>query len=111
MGMLVVHQEKITDIKAMISICPFGAMEEKDGKLEVNSACKLCKLCVKKGQPGVMEYVEEETPQIDKSLWNGITVYVDHVDGEIHPVTYELPGKAKELAGSLFFHKFVAIKA
>ena len=98
MGMLVVHQEKITDIKAMISICPFGAMEEKDGKLEVNSACKLCKLCVKKGQPGVMEYVEEETPQIDKSLWNGITVYVDHVDGEIHPVTYELLGKAKELA-------------
>ena len=98
MGMLVVHQEKITDIKAMISICPFGAMEEKDGKLEVNSACKLCKLCVKKGQPGVMEYVEEETTQIDKSLWNGITVYVDHVDGEIHPVTYELLGKAKELA-------------
>lgn len=98
MGMLVVHQEKITDIKAMISICPFGAMEEKDGKLEVNSACKLCKLCVKKGQPGVMEYVEEEAPQIDKSLWNGITVYVDHVDGEIHPVTYELLGKAKELA-------------
>ena len=98
MGMLVVHQEKITDIKAMISICPFGAMEEKDGKREVNSACKLCKLCVKKGQPGVMEYVEEETPQIDKSLWNGITVYVDHVDGEIHPVTYELLGKAKELA-------------
>ena len=45
-----------------------------------------------------MEYVEEETPQIDKSLWNGITVYVDHVDGEIHPVTYELLGKAKELA-------------
>ena len=36
--------------------------------------------------------------QIDKSQWQGIAVYVDHVDGRIHPVTYELIGKAKEMA-------------
>ena len=60
MGKLIVHQDKVTDINAMISICPFNALEEKDGKLEVNAGCKLCKLCVKKGQPGAMEYVEEE---------------------------------------------------
>ena len=98
MGKLIVHQDKVTDINAMISICPFNALEEKDGKLEVNAGCKLCKLCVKKGQPGAMEYVEEEVKTVDKSLWNGITVYVDHVNGEIHPVTYELLGKAGELA-------------
>ncbi|MCR5175575.1 MAG: electron transfer flavoprotein subunit alpha/FixB family protein [Anaerovibrio sp.] len=98
MGKLVVHQEKITDIKEMISICPFNALEENDGKLEVNAGCKLCKLCVKKGQPGVMEYIEEEVKSVDKSLWKGITVYVDHVNGEIHPVTLELLGKAGELA-------------
>lgn len=103
MGKLVVHQEKITDIKAMVAICPFKALEEKDGKLEINAACKMCKLCVKKGQPGVMEFVEEEVtkPVVDKSLWRGITVYVDHVDGEIHPVTYELLGKARELADKI----------
>lgn len=100
--MLVVHQDKITDINAMVSICPFGALENKDGKLEVSAACKLCKLCVKKGQPGVMEFVEETAaPAIDKSQWKGITVYVDHVDGEIHPVTYELLGKARELADKI----------
>ena len=98
MGKLIVHQDKVTDINEMISICPFNALEEKDGKLEVNAGCKLCKLCVKKGQPGAMEYVEEEVKTVDKSLWNGITVYVDHVNGEIHPVTFELLGKAGELA-------------
>ena len=98
MGKLIVHQEKITDIAAMIEICPFKALEEKNGKLEINAACKLCKLCVKKGQPGVMEFVEEEVgPAVDKSKWNGIAVYVDHVEGEIHPVTFELLGKAREL--------------
>ena len=98
MGKLIVHQDKVTDIKAMVSICPFNALEEKDGKLEVNAGCKLCKLCVKKGQPGAMEFVEEEVKTVDKSLWKGITVYVDHVNGEIHPVTFELLGKAGELA-------------
>ena len=41
---------------------------------------------------------DQKAEEIDKSLWNGIVVYVDHVDGKIHPVTYELIGKAKELA-------------
>ena len=58
--------------------------------------------CVKKGPAGAVEYVEDEKKEeIDKSQWNGIAVYVDHVDGEIHPVTYELIGKARELASKI----------
>lgn len=101
MGKLIIDQSKIEDIQALIDVCPFGAMEEKDGKLEINAACKTCKLCVKKGPKGAVTYVEDEKPQIDKSLWNGITVYVDHVDGKIHPVTFELIGKARELAARI----------
>lgn len=102
MGKLIVHQDKVTDIAAMVALCPFKALEDNDGKLEINAACKLCKLCVKKGQPGAVEFVEEEEgPQVDKSLWKGITVYVDHVEGDIHPVTLELLGKARELADKI----------
>ncbi|MCI7099073.1 MAG: FAD-binding protein [Lachnospiraceae bacterium] len=101
MGKLIIDQSKIEDIQALMDICPFGAMEEKDGKLEINAACKTCKLCVKKGPKGAVTYVEDEKPQIDKSLWNGIAVYVDHVDGKIHPVTMELIGKARELAAKI----------
>ena len=91
MPKLVIHQEKVEDPQVLVDICPFGAMEEKDGKLSINAACKMCKLCVKKGPAGAVEYVEDEKKEeIDKSQWNGIAVYVDHVDGEIHPVTYEL---------------------
>jgi electron transfer flavoprotein alpha subunit len=46
----------------------------------------------------VFELVEFETAEADKDLWRGIAVYVDHVEGEIHPVTFELIGKARELA-------------
>ncbi|KGO14783.1 electron transfer flavoprotein subunit alpha/FixB family protein [Clostridium botulinum] len=103
MGKLVVNQEKLTPsiIEELVKICPFGALGENSGKIEVSAACKMCKLCVKKGPAGVMEFVEEEKSHIDKSLWKGIAVYVDHVDGDIHPVTYELIGKARELANKI----------
>lgn len=101
MAKLVINQDKIGNIEEIIKICPFGAMENVGGKLEINASCKMCRLCVKKGPKGAVEYVEEEVKKIDKSLWNGITVYVDHVEGEIHPVTYELIGKARELANKV----------
>ncbi len=101
MAKLVVNQKLVGNIEELISICPFGAMENKNGELFINAACKMCKLCVKKGPKGAVEYVEEETVSIDKSLWKGIAVYVDHIDGAIHPVTYELIGKARELAAKV----------
>lgn len=103
MGKLVVNQEKLTPsvIEKLVNICPFNAIEDKGGKIEINAACKMCKICVKKGPAGVIEFVEEEVVQIDKSLWRGVAVYVDHVEGDIHPVTFELIGKARELAAKI----------
>ena len=99
MAKLIVHQECIPDKNELIKICPFGAMEVQDGDVVINAACKMCQLCVKKGPKGAVEYVEDKKkPEIDKSAWKGIAVYADHVDGNIHPVTYELIGKAKEMA-------------
>lgn len=98
MAKLIINQEKVGNIQELISICPFGALEEKDNKLQINAACKMCKLCVKKGPQGAIEYVEEIVETVDKDKWKGIAVYVDHIDGVIHPVTYELIGKARELA-------------
>ena len=54
MGKLIVHNERVQDAAALIKICPFGAMENIGGNIEINSACRLCKLCVKRGG-GVFE--------------------------------------------------------
>ena len=101
MAKLIVHQEKITNSQEFIQICPFNAMQEKDNEVIITAGCRMCRLCEKKGQ-GAVEYIADEVqPQIDKSKWRGIAVYVDHVDGKIHPVTYELLGKARELAAKI----------
>ncbi|MBC5996034.1 electron transfer flavoprotein subunit alpha [Romboutsia ilealis] len=98
MAKIVVNIEKIEDIKSVLEICPFGAIEEVNGKIEIGAGCKMCKLCVKNGPKGAFEFIEEKKVSINKDEWKGITVYVDHHEGEIHPVTYELIGKAREMA-------------
>ncbi|PXV95694.1 electron transfer flavoprotein alpha subunit apoprotein [Lachnotalea glycerini] len=105
MGQLVCNQDKVNElnIEELIKVCPFGAIEYTDGKIEVNAGCKMCKLCVKKGPVGVMEFIETETKKVNKDLWKGISVYVDHVGGSIHPVTMELIGKARDLAAVVHF--------
>jgi electron transfer flavoprotein alpha subunit len=105
MGRLVVNESKLNSeiVKQLVDICPFKAIEDNNGKIEINAGCKMCKICVKRGPAGVMEFVEDEVKTVDKSLWKGIAVYVDHVEGDIHPVTLELIGKAKELANKVNF--------
>ena len=98
MGKLVINHHLVTSDKAeaLVSLCPFGAISYDNGKLDISSGCKMCKMCVRKGQ-GLVDFVEE-TKEIDKSLWKGICVYADCSGGVIHRVTFELCGKAKELA-------------
>ena len=98
MGKLVIQQQLINaeNAKILSELCPIGAISYADRKLDISSACKMCKMCVRKGG-GLVTYEEEQT-SIDKSLWRGITVYADCIGGRIHRVTFELIGKARELA-------------
>jgi len=98
MGKLLINHNLVTPEKAeaLIRLCPFGAISYSGSKLDISAACKMCKMCVRKGQ-GLVEY-QEETSEIDKSLWKGIAVYADCAGGQLHRVTFELIGKAKELA-------------
>ncbi len=99
MASLKINQNQITPELAgsLVKSCPFGAISEVDGKISISSACKMCKICVK-NSGGAIEYVKDEEKTVDKSKWRGVCVYADCQDGEIHRVTYELCGKAKELA-------------
>jgi len=101
MAHIVIHQEKATDLQAMTGLCPFGAIEVVDGKLSISSACRMCRNCIKRGG-GVFELVEEKPAvTVDKSAWRGIAVIAEVEEGSIHPVTFELLGKARELAAKV----------
>ncbi len=100
MAHIKIHQAERDNIDALIDVCPFSAIEYVNTTLSINAGCKMCKICAKK-YPDIFEFVEDQTAAIDKSLWKGIAVYIDHTEGEIHPVSFELIGKAKEMAAKI----------
>lgn len=81
----------------LVDLCPFKAISYNNGTLDINAACKLCKMCVKNSD-GAITFEEENVITIDKNLYKGICVYADCDHGETHKVTFELVGKAIELA-------------
>ena len=98
MGIIIDHSKCVL-CKACINKCPFNALEIKDDKVEVNAGCKMCRICIKTCPfKAISEEVIINKPSIDKDSWRDILVYVEHDNNTIHPVTYELIGKAKELA-------------
>ena len=99
MGKLVIDQNRVNPENAasITSVCPFNAISYQNGKLDISAACKMCKICTKK-TGGIITYEETEKKEVDKSLWKGICVYADHRGDTVHRVTYELCGKARELA-------------
>ena len=101
MAEMVVHPDKIPDAQCLKGLCPFGAILIEAGAVVITEACRMCRLCIKNGPPGAFELVKDEPASLDKQKWRGIAVYIDQTDGEIHPVSLELVGKARELAAKI----------
>ena len=110
MSKIIVHNENVKDFSGIAELCPFNAIEVTDNKVSINAGCRMCRLCTKRA-PGIFEFQESALPQIDKSKWQGIAVAAELTEkNELHPVTLELLGKARELAAKVD-HKVLAFVA
>jgi len=98
MSELKINHEKIAQLDGIEKLCPFNAILIENGQVNITSACKMCGICVKNGPKGAFYIIKSSDTAIDKSLWKGIIVYAENSSGHIHPVTFELIGKAAELA-------------
>lgn len=100
MGYIKINQEKVTKgiAEQLKDLCPFDAFDYFNGYLSINAGCKVCKICIKKGPHGVCEFIESVRPTLDRTLYRGIAVFIQQRQGLAHPVSWELIGKAKELA-------------
>ncbi|MBU1106636.1 MAG: electron transfer flavoprotein subunit alpha/FixB family protein [Candidatus Riflebacteria bacterium] len=87
------------NIDELLALCPFNAIEKAGDSVEINAGCRMCRICIKR-RPDV--FVLAEPPRkvtVNKQDWQGIAVYIEHLNAVIHPVSFELIGKARELAG------------
>jgi electron transfer flavoprotein alpha subunit len=82
-----------------VDACPFGAIDVVNDKAVINEACRACGQCVDACPVGAI--IMSEAEAVDLSSYRGVMVYAEQRGGKVHPVSYELLGKAQELAGQL----------
>jgi len=100
MAGLFIDKNKCTLCGVCLDTCPFGALHNNEGTIEVDAGCKMCRICIKKC-PEQAIFIKEEEKILDKGKWKGILVYAEYFEGKVHPVTYELIGIAQKLAGKV----------
>lgn len=91
--------DECTGCEACLNICPFGAIEMQEGKAYIMEACRACGQCV--DACPVSAIIMRETSVSETRVSEGVVVYCEMSQGNLHKVSYELLGKAQELASQL----------
>jgi electron transfer flavoprotein alpha subunit/NAD-dependent dihydropyrimidine dehydrogenase PreA subunit len=91
--------EGCTGCGACLNACPFGAIETRDGKAYITEACRVCGQCVDVCPVGAIEM--KSTEAVALTDYRGVMVFAEQRHGRVHPVSYELLGKAQDLASQL----------
>jgi electron transfer flavoprotein alpha subunit len=80
-------------------VCPFGAIEMREGKAFITEACTACGACVDNCPTGVIVREEEKKEvAIDKSAYKDVWVFLEVSEGHLRNVGLELLGEGRKLA-------------
>jgi len=92
--------EKCTGCEVCVSVCPFNALEAKDGKVSVNDQCTLCGACENECPVEAIFVPSLEKGQSPED-YSGVMIFAEQRLGKIAEVAYELLHKGRELADTL----------
>ncbi len=84
-----------------LDACPFGALENRDGRIVVGPACTFCGACLEACPVDALSIPDGEVQPARPDGYSGVWVYGEMHKGAFHHVVYELIGKGAELAEAL----------
>ncbi len=94
-----VKPDTCTGCETCVSVCPFGAIEMKDGKAFITEACTMCGACVEACEFKAIEKdIEQTGPAKDLSAYKGVWVFAEQHKGDVASVSLELLGEGRKLA-------------
>ena len=97
--MIKVNHSLCTLCEICVGVCPFSALMREDDKIVVLDTFRLCKICLKHCPENALS-LEVTASRSEHNLadYSGVLVVAECSGDSVHPVTYELIGKGRELA-------------
>lgn len=101
--MIEINHDKCTLCEVCVAACPFAALQREGDKIVVLDACRLCRVCIKRcpEQAIALRRAVEGTDDGHRAHWRGVMVVAEWTAAGLHPITFELVGKGRELADAL----------
>jgi len=87
--------------KRCVRACPYGAVEMKEGKAQVQDRCTSCGACLQVCKEKALQTDAKPREIPDFSDWKGVWVFAEQREGQLNKVSLELLGKAQELGAAL----------
>jgi electron transfer flavoprotein alpha subunit len=103
-----VDNEKCISCSLCEGACAFGSLVMEEGYPSILDDCRLCGECVKECPTDAI-IIKEAGTETKFSDYKGILVFAEQWKGKVHPVSYELLGKGRELADQLGEKLFAVI--
>ncbi|MFX0170845.1 MAG: FAD-binding protein [Candidatus Hodarchaeota archaeon] len=99
--MIDVNEELCNHCGSCVKACPFGAITIINKIAVIGEDCTLCGACTQVCKSCAIEIERKERKDVDFSHYKNIWVFVEIKDDRIRKVTFELLGKARQLANEL----------
>ena len=101
MANIIIDKEKCILCEKCIKSCPFSSIQRIENYIVIGEECIVCSQCKDVCPVDAIDIKENRKEAIKKEEWKGILVYIEYHHNQVHPISYQLIGKAYELAESI----------
>jgi len=93
--------DRCSGCESCLEVCPFSALEIRDGKPVVNDQCTLCGACAEVCPEEAITLPERASAGGPETGYQGVMVFAEQRLGRLAEVVFELLHKGRELANTL----------